>query len=149
MQTYTCRRSSHALKFSSLSSFWWNEPTWQAKTIISCFHWLQLNIARANQSAPQECQFATPTKNKQTKTNRAGFKSRPLAFGLGQVIRLEKAINTHARTTSTQPLTNCDIKQGIQWSKARINFILRYLFVIWQPNEVWGFDEWIWIYSWY
>ena len=47
----------------------WNGPTWQAKFMISYFaintHWKrrtsQIGIERENQSASQECRFATPT----------------------------------------------------------------------------------------
>ena len=123
MQKYTCRCSWHALKFSPLrlvSSFWlsghlflamqfisdfiwvnlrWNGPTWQAKTIISCFFNWKERIARArdrntalvNQSASQDCRFATNQCLKSAdlwyrlKKNRAGFKTQPPAFGLGRV----------------------------------------------------------------
>ena len=80
-------------------------------------------------------------KEKKLGLEKQGKIERRTASNLNFKIRPEKAINAHARTTSTQPLTNCDQKQGISWSKARRNFILCDLFVIWQPNKVWGFDE--------
>ena len=82
----------------------WKGPTWQAKTIISCFpNWKKaysqaehmigirthdpISVSRlptCDQSAPQECRFATLTKNK-NKNKPSRIKTRPLTFRLGQV----------------------------------------------------------------
>ena len=82
----------------------WNGPTWQAKTIISSFA-INSNcvgckttvavfparhkhVIGANQSASQECRFATPTKKKERKKkNSAGL--RP---GLSNNIKMMKAV---------------------------------------------------------
>ena len=87
----------------------WNGPTWQAKTIISYSSPLiplkrdfarararDRNTACANQSASQDCRLATNQRLKtadlrrrlkiKTKTKRAGFKTRPPAFGLGELL---------------------------------------------------------------
>ena len=81
----------------------WKEPTWQAKTIISCFaNWKECTrkstwseSARATQSVSLDCRLATNQHLKSAdlrhqlkikiKTNRAGFKTRPLTFRLGRV----------------------------------------------------------------
>ena len=84
----------------------WNGPTWQAKTITSCFaincNWKERtrnstwsDTARANQSASQDCWL--PTNQRLTsghlrhgvkkQKNRAGFKTRPPAFGVTGYVR--------------------------------------------------------------
>ena len=107
----------------------WNGPIWQAKSIISHSSPLiplKRDFARArgpeaeysarepmsvsrlptpNQSASQECRFATLNKsksktNKQTnkQTNRVEFKARPPVFGLRRVMKTQTFENARGRS---------------------------------------------------
>ena len=98
-----------------------------------CWHYQQIP------TAPNKATGNIVKKKEEEKLGleKQGKIERRTASNLNFKIRPEKVINAHA----PQSLTNCDQNQGISWSKARINFLLCYLFVIWQPNKVWGFDE--------
>ena len=116
----------------------WNGPTCQAKTITVVLPLIPLkidfprakvcdrNTAHANQSASQDCWIATNQHLKsadlQHRRKNKQIKTRPLAFGLGQV----KNVSQNAGVFLSNDFRSCSTLLELQFSN---------------PDKIWLFDE--------